>query len=439
MVNFFIYDITFLIVFSLAVAFFLYKRRAKLEREGIMFVYKTKLGIKLIEKFSKKYKRGLRAIIPLILFVGYSLMFVMFYLLYQTVKIYITVPEITDVISAPPIMPLIPYFPQLFGVESFMPPFYFTYFLLALIVVAVVHEFSHGIYMNLFKIKIKSTGFAFLGPILGAFVEEDKKGFVKKKNKEQMTVLASGVFANFLFGLIFFALLVLFFSLSYTPEGYNFNVYAPILVSETLLSDLNSSAFNLTSMDLDNITVFYDEENLQLNNLGVLKKINGQEINKNTDLKNSLQNAKAGEIVVAEIEIENENKNYSLVLSANPENSSKVLLGLGNLQAPRETVKQKILGWFVNYKDPTINYSPNFESADFFYNLLWWIMVINFLVALFNMLPLSILDGGMFFYLTILSIGRSEKVAKKFFKVMGKIILIMFLLMMFFWFFNLVF
>ena len=162
----------------------------------------------------------------------------MFYLLYQTAKIYVTVPEITDMISAPPIAPLIPYFPQIFGMESFFPPFYFTYFLLALLVVAVVHEFSHGVYMNIFKIKIKSTGFAFLGPILGAFVEEDKKEFVKKKNKEQMTVLAAGVFANVLFGLIFFGILVLFFSLSYVPSGYNFNVYAPSNISENLFKGI---------------------------------------------------------------------------------------------------------------------------------------------------------------------------------------------------------
>ncbi|MBC8435224.1 hypothetical protein H8D91_01850, partial [archaeon] len=101
MVNFVIYDIIFLVVFSLAVGLFLYKRRTKLEKDGIMFLYRTKLGIKFIGKFSNKYEKGLRAIIPLVLFVGYILMISMFYLLYQTAKIYVTVPEITDMISAP--------------------------------------------------------------------------------------------------------------------------------------------------------------------------------------------------------------------------------------------------------------------------------------------------------------------------------------------------
>lgn len=439
MVNFVIYDIIFLVVFSLAVGLFLYKRRTKLEKDGIMFLYRTNLGIKFIEKFSNKYEKGLRAIIPLVLFVGYILMISMFYLLYQTAKIYVTVPEITDMISAPPIAPLIPYFPQIFGMESFFPPFYFTYFLLALLVVAVVHEFSHGVYMNIFKIKIKSTGFAFLGPILGAFVEEDKKEFVKKKNKEQMTVLAAGVFANVLFGLIFFGILVLFFSLSYVPSGYNFNVYAPSNISENLFDDVNSSANNLTKAELPNLTIFYDEQNLKLNNLGVLKKLNGQEIFEYGDMRNVLDNLTNKDLVVAEIVIGDVLKNYSLTLSQSPTSPETLSLGLGNLQAPRETFKQKVLGFFVDYKNPATNYEQRFEAADFFYNLFWWIMIINFLVALFNMLPVSILDGGRFFYLTIASITGSEKIAKKSFKFVGLIILFLFLIMIFFWLINLIF
>ena len=39
-------------------------------------------------------------------------------------------------------------------------------------------------------------------------------------------------------------------------------------------------------------------------------------------------------------------------------------------------------------------------------------MIINLLVALFNMLPLGFLDGGRFFYLTFLGLTGSEKVAK---------------------------
>lgn len=439
MANFMFYDIIFLILFSLFIGIFLFKHRKKLEKDGIMYLYRTKLGIEYIEKFSKKFSKVLKAIIPLVIAVGYMLMFVMIYLLYQTVKIYVTVPKITDVISAPPIMPLIPYFPQLFGVESFMPPFYFTYFLLALLVVAVVHEFSHGVFMRLFKIKIKSTGFAFLGPILGAFVEEDKKNFAKKKTKERMTVLAAGVFANFLFGLIFFGILVLFFSLSYVPAGYNFNVYATSNPSQSFLSDLNLSSNNLSSLRSDNLTLFYDEKSLQIMNLGVLKSINGQEITSYKEMRATLANKSVGEIAFVGIELNKTIKEYNLTLIAHPSRKGEVSLGLGNLIAPSTSVKAKIIDLFTNYKDPTTNYETKFASADFFYNLLWWIMVINFLVALFNMLPLGILDGGQFFQLTILSIFKSEKTSAKIIFWTKKIIFFAFILMMVYWLKSLIF
>ena len=143
-------------------------------------LYKTKWGINSMKKFDEKYHKVLGYLRYVIVTVGYLLMAIMIYMLLQTVYIYMSQPNITDTIKAPPIAPLIPYFPELFGMESYFPPFYFTYFLVALAIVAIVHEFAHGIYMRYSKTKIKSTGLVFLGPILGAFVEEDKQNFHKK-------------------------------------------------------------------------------------------------------------------------------------------------------------------------------------------------------------------------------------------------------------------
>ena len=226
-----IYDLIFLVVFCTGIFLFLYSHRKNLQREGWMYMYRTKLGMEAINKFSSKFSKLLNALKYPIVFVGFGLMAIMIFLLCQTVYMYVKYPQVSEIIKAPPVMPLIPYFPQIFGVESLMPPFYFTYFILALLVVAVVHEFSHGIYMKLFKTKIKSTGFAFLGPILGAFVEEDKNQFYKKKNFEQMVILGAGVFANILFSIIFFLLLILFFTMSYAPSGYVFNSYAYNIVN----------------------------------------------------------------------------------------------------------------------------------------------------------------------------------------------------------------
>jgi hypothetical protein len=254
-----------------------------------------------------------------------------------------------------------------------------------------------------------------------------------------MVVLGAGVFANFITGLLFFALLVGFFQLAYTPAGYNFNVYATSSIQSQFLEDLNYSSTNLSSIELNNTTLFFNENNFQVTNLGVLKSINGQNINSYQEMRSALSNKSIDEPVLVEIEMNKQTKLYSFNLFAHPTRKGEVSLGLGNVVPPRTTIKEKIIGLFANYKDPTIHYQENFSSAEFFYNLLWWIMIINFLVALFNMLPLGILDGGQFYQLAILSVVKSEKISEKIILWTKKLIAFAFFLMMFFWLKNLIF
>src|SRR3990167_2560314 len=69
---------------------------------------------------------------------------------------------------------------------------------IVLFVIILVHELSHGIVASAHKIKIKNSGIAFFGPILGAFVEPDEKELAKKKHWIQHSVFAAGAFSNFL-------------------------------------------------------------------------------------------------------------------------------------------------------------------------------------------------------------------------------------------------
>jgi len=85
------------------------------------------------------------------------------------------------------------------------------YWILILAVIAITHEFAHGIFMKRYNIKIKSTGFGFfpffLPVFLAAFVEQDPKSFEKADKIKQMAVLAAGTFANFLTGVLFFIII----------------------------------------------------------------------------------------------------------------------------------------------------------------------------------------------------------------------------------------
>ena len=56
----------------------------------------------------------------------------------------------------------------------------------ALAIVAIPHEFAHGIFARLNNLRVKSSGFALFGPILAAFVEPDEKDKVLMEFQELM-------------------------------------------------------------------------------------------------------------------------------------------------------------------------------------------------------------------------------------------------------------
>lgn len=474
MVSFWIYDVSFLILFSIGVFWFLRNRREELSREGIIFMWRTQFGVRAIKAFSKKFGWILKRMKWLVIGVGSLLMGMMLWMLGQTLAIYMLHPEITKLVKAPPVAPLIPYFPKLFGMESYFPPFYFTYFIIALAIVAIVHEFSHGVFMNLFKVKIKSTGLVFLGPILGAFVEEEKGSFNRKKKLEQMTVLGAGVFANILIALLFYLLYVGFFFSSFAASGFLINAYGmrevPISSIDKIGKDVGTIGVfsngkfgmeNISEVEVGGKTYFMSTKLKELilqgavldnystilleNAPAVLAGMKGAIVQADDvrilgedSLRWFLENKNPGDIVRFVTENNGDSEEYDVMLGSHPDGSGRAYLGVGHVEPnPRGNV-QKILLTFMKFKNPSTYYKPSWDgdSVYFIYYLLWWVMVINLLVALFNMMPLGILDGGRFFYLGVLGIFGSEKWAKRAYTMATYLILFMFVLMMLFWFIH---
>lgn len=456
-----IFDLSFLVIFTLAISIFLYVKRKNLNREGIMFLYRTKWGIKQMEKVSKEFPRTLNVLKYVSIVVGFVLMITMFILLIQTVLLYVNSPEIVKTIRSPPIMPLIPYFPQIFGMQSLMPPFYFIYFLIAILIVAISHEFSHGIFMKLTKVKIKSTGFVFLGPILGAFVEQDQKSMDSKNKVDQMAILSAGVFANIIMAILFLLFMGLFFTASYSQSGYIFNDYSFSYVPLGAITALGNTSGNITDVYVNQTKYLFYGNNSQLklvlqnsslenaslkiyedapairNKLsGVIVGIDGEKIKNQEDLKNILESKNPGDSI--NISLMNASGNVEAIvisLDSRRDNSSKAYLGVTSYEKTNTKILNKIISKIIIFKDPNIFYAPNYnpQLATFVYNLFWWIMMINIFVALFNMLPLGILDGGKFFFLAIAGITGSEKIAVKSFKAISGIIFFGFILMMILW------
>ncbi|MDP7520727.1 MAG: site-2 protease family protein [Candidatus Pacearchaeota archaeon] len=466
--SFIIYDITFLILFIIFVSIFLYNNKKNIKKEGPFFLYKTSWGIKLINYIGGKYKKTLKFLSYVSISLGYFLMATMMFLIIQTIYLYLTT-NIATVVKAPPLMPLIPYFPRLFGVESLFPPFFFAYFIISILIIATVHEFAHGIFARSYNIKIKSTGFAFLRyfpALFGAFVEQDEKQMNKANRFEQKSILSAGVFANTITAILFYIIFFWFFTLAFTPSGIIFNDYQYSIVEissismingiqlnnfsqENIANLINKTGFNEIKVDEKNYVgikgfpvnnnehiALYDDSpaiNAKLN--GAIIAINNEKINSLDDFKYELLRYSPGEKITIKTKTDIE-ENYEIVLGENPQEKDLSFLGIAFIDRKRTGITGKLFNAFSSFKKPNIYYEPKSDSSIFIKDLLWWIIVINILVALFNMLPLGFLDGGRFFYLTILGITKSEKIAKKSFAVLTYFILFLFILLMIKWAFS---
>ena len=502
--KFFYYDLIFLVLFCIIVAIFLIKHKKNVIVEGKIFVlYKTKFGIKLIDRIggnkSARSKKFFNIFSGIVIFCGYCLMFGMIYLFYQLIKMLILLPALVKVIKIPPIMPLVPYLPQMYKID-YLPPLYFTYWIIIIAIIAIFHEFFHGIFAKNAGVRVKSTGFGFLGPFLAAFVEPDEKQLLKKPVKKQLSVMAAGSFANLVLFIIFGLIFQLYFFSFFTPAGVNYNTYSidrvnlssitsiggfslsqlekvslsnfslflnsienkttgdlnvPIdganLSMVKIITENNTYYYNLLLLKsdiklikarkLNNTFVFYDDSPALRNNFsvsGAIKKINNIPVKNVSDFRREVRKYSTGEKVL----FETTSGNYSLILEKSPRNSSEVFIGIDYATVQRRGLMSLIDKTIMKLKNPVIYYQAR-EANDFLkglnffiYNLLLWLVLINFSVALVNMLPLGMFDGGRFFYLTVFSLTKSKKTASRVFRYVTWFILLVFILLTVFWFLN---
>ena len=464
------YDLILLGVFILAIALFLYRKRHNLKRDGLLYLYRTSWGIKLINKIGKKYTRTLQVLSYVAVILGYLLTIGILWLIYNIIEIYLLHPEIVSQIKVPPIMPLIPYIDK---VVPFLPPFYFTYWIVILAVVAISHEFSHGIFAAHNKVKIKKTGFGFFpffAPVfLAAFVELDEKVMAKKQNFKQRAILAAGTFANIVTAMLFVIVLWIFFIGAFHPAGVMFDDYSYNILPVASISMINN--VSLSSPTMDEITpliknasfneiktlqgdyvgikgfssdesqvALYDDAPAIRNNInGAILEINGVKVTSIDELGNELSKYSVGEKITVKAKTKNETKIYNIKLGENPVKENSPWLGVGFNKAGGG-ITSKIFASLSSFKKPNTYYEPIFgEFSWFIYYLLWWLILISVSVALVNMLPVGIFDGGRFFYLTILSITGSEKAASNSFKWATRFFLAILLALMIFWGYGLAF
>ncbi|MEA3414477.1 MAG: site-2 protease family protein [Nanoarchaeota archaeon] len=462
--NFIIFDLILLGLFLIFMILFLIKHKKEIKREGLLFMYRTSWGIKLIHKVGEKYTRLFNVLSHFVVWMGYALMAGMIYLFIRIVWIYISNPEVVRAVKIPPIMPLIPYLPQMFKL-NFLPDFYFFHWILILAVIAVSHEFFHGIFAAHGKVKTKTTGLAvlfyFLPIFPAAFVELDEKKMEKISNFKQRAVLAAGTFANVLTALLGVLLMFIFFTLSFSSVGVVYDDYAYNVVEINSIESINGVPINWNNTDfsyLENsgefneiivngtnylalkaysaksgaVALYYNSPAINYDLTGAILKINNEGIDSIEKLSSEMEKYSVGEIVELTLFEGEEERKQEIILGENPEGEG-AWLGITFLDKTPTGFMSKFSHFFSKYKDANVYYEPNFEFAQYIYDFLWWLVLISFSVALVNMLPMGIFDGGRFFYLTILAITKKKKFAEKSFKWLTKFFLFLLLAIMIFY------
>jgi len=375
------------LIFVLFLTIFLYIKRKNLEVQRnfpflYLLMYKTKVGLNFMKSFHKKYSKLTDIFILISSFLGITgTIFVFLFMFWQLY--YIVVHKISS--GGGLVLPLKTSSHAIFYVP-------FLYWIISIFVLALVHEFAHGIVAEKYKINIKSSGFAFLGiivPLLpAAFVEPDEKKLQKSAFKKQLAVLGAGPASNVLFGLLFLGLFLLI-----NPLGAHITTVDTLGFTHVMnRSTLNN--YNLSVNGTYDILKFDNMSNKENIVDYLMKNIS---FNKSyfLTLKYNISNC-SGSILC------NKTKTVVRTFEVEPFNYlGKPLIGIS--------------GIFVYTK-----YKKGFERVgplvSFLIKLLFYLWVLNISIGLINLLPLWITDGGQ-----ILRFYLIRKYKKNWFKIYNTI------------------
>ncbi|MCK4521879.1 MAG: site-2 protease family protein [Nanoarchaeota archaeon] len=380
-------DYIAMIIFLAFLSFIIILKRKKIQIQKVLFPFiyvlliRTKLGIKQMSWFAEKFKRPLKYIGYFSIFIGFLGMALMAFLLVQNmIRMFITPSAVSGVALVLPVK----------AKGIFYVPF--LYWIISIFILAVIHEFSHGVFAKAAKLKIKSSGFAVLAllvPILpAAFVEPDEKKIVKKSRQQQLAIYSAGPFANIVFALLIAVLM----TFAVMPLASGMIEGDGILISSFIKEDK-----------------IYPAEQAGITEGDIIKGIDNMETPHLIDFKDILNNKKPGDIVLVKT-----NKDvYNITLAADPVNSSKPYLGVFISQKTKisESFRQK-------YGEKT--------ALAFIWaiGLLSWLYLLNLGIGLFNLLPLGPLDGGRMLLVSLEKFYKKE-IAKKIWNAVSLFFLIL--------------
>ncbi len=360
------------LIFVVLLGFFLWRKRRQVELQRALFpflyvvMYRSSFGLLSMDKLAKKFPRSLRFFGDLSVIVGFlGMVFICAQLIFNTVDVFIS-PD-----GVPGIQPVLPI--EAKGV-FFVP---FLYWILSIFLLALVHEFSHGVLARVYGVRVKSSGFAFLCLLLpvipAAFVEPDEKIVQKRPYRQQWAVFAAGPVSNLVFALVILGIFV-------------------------LISPVLSQAFDTKGIELVDVSEDGPAFAGGLRTGDVIVKLNDVALSSVVNITSLLNVSSPG----GELQVETINRSLSVVLGANPKNASRAYLGI------------QAKPFLVPKPDFVSKYGALTPSAlKWFVGLIFWLFMLNIGIGLFNLLPIGPLDGGRMFQLVCFKFFKNKLTALK--------------------------
>ena len=360
------------IIFLIILTIFVFLKRKSFDTKQVIpyvlyfSMYKTTWGLRLMDYFAKKYRKFIVYIGYIGILVGFLGMVVISYSLISNIYFLFTKPEATPGVGL-----VLPFKAK--GV--FFVPFF--YWIISIFVIAIVHEFAHGVIARTHNLKVKSSGFAFLGLIIpiipAAFVEPDEKELRKRPHKQQLSVFAAGPFSNIVTAFLFVAIasfvLAPIINAMIEPNG--------VKVTDYVKGDTKFPAETAGIKIGEVIQQVNDETTPYVNNLSA-----------------ALRSKKPNDVV----EIKTDKSLYQIKLAKNPENESLAYIGAYLEQSTK--IKDSIKGKFGTLL-------PN--GLLWIYGLFVILFILNLGIGLFNLVPIGPLDGGRMLQLALHRIFTKEK------------------------------
>jgi membrane-associated protease RseP (regulator of RpoE activity) len=178
--------------------------------------------------------------------------------------------------------------------------------------------------------------------------------------------------------------------------------------------------------NLSYFVAYEDSPAFRSNLTGAIKSIDNHTIYRLEDIISSIQEHKPNDV----INIETTTANYSIVLE---DYKGKAYLGIA---FPR--VKGIAYFWsrlISPYFYPYLNVQPRFNKdiLDFIKYFFFWAILINISVALFNMMPFGIFDGGRMAFIGFSILTKSKKKSLLFYRLLSSFVIFILILLMLVW------